>query len=267
MLDNQGHNNTKNIYWNKSTEMYTKLYLYSNEQKMNENGKMLNKTYGEGWKEFFLDVEGWQSIKGYQPITDRDLAKVLSYKDLSRIKQIKIADLQPTWLSNAPKSVQKKRHKIAANSISTGNLEKLQWISENISYNLDGTMNIINLGITFCEDVTGIGKRCNREDAKTEAESKWYRLGSDYNDGDSQEVREASDRYRVINCFSGGKWDTVKWMEFFRDMSWCDGRYWTSTKSEDGKKGRDRELDYHGCKRSLTDPTIEGRVCAFKKMM
>ena len=87
--------------------------------------------------------------------------------------------------------------------------------------------------MTFCKDVSWIGQRCSWGNAKLLAESKWYRLGSDYNDCDPQKVREESDWYRVINLFSSGDWDIYKWMHFFADIAWCNDRYWTSTPYKD----------------------------------
>ena len=133
---------------------------------------------------------------------------------------------QPEWFHNAPKSAQEKREK----------LKNTKWISifdNNISYNTDWTLNIIKLNMTFSEDISWSGDKLYWEEAKEFVQSKWYRLGSDYGFYDSPEIRKSSDRYKVINEFSDGKWDIEVGREFFRDMAWCDGQYWTDTPYRD----------------------------------
>ncbi|MCX6822929.1 MAG: hypothetical protein NTX91_02935 [candidate division SR1 bacterium] len=173
--------------------------------------------------------------------------------------------LQPVGFKDAPTSAKEKWEEYK----DTDNLEKLQWIHDNVSYNADHTMNIIKLKKTFCEDVSGIRKRCNWEDAKQLAESKGYGLGSDYNDGDSQETKESSDWYRVINLFNNGKGDTVEGMERFRDMAGCNDRYRTATGYTDNNlKGaaRYRKLYKGRCDRYWMNTDIKGRIGGFKDM-
>ena len=170
--------------------------------------------------------------------------------------------LKPVGFEYAPASAKNKRERLRD--------ETLQWMYYNISYNSDWTMNIHELNKTFCEDVSWTGKMCNWEDAKALAASKWYTLLTDYNDCDSREEKEQSDRYNVINIFSDGNWDTTEGMKLFRDMAWCNDLYWTATPYKDGNwikgKGvaRSRKLDEHNCYRSWDDIYYNHHVCGFK---
>jgi hypothetical protein len=148
----------------------------------------------------------------------------------------------------------------------------LQWIQNNVSYNFDWTMNILKLHKTFCEDLSWTEQKCNWEEAKQLAESKWYALPSDYNDCDSDEVKQGSDWYKVINIFSNGHWDTREGIECFRDIAWCNSRYWTTTPYKDEKwksvsgVARSRSLSKASCSRCWNYARYSGRVCGFKDM-
>ena len=161
----------------------------------------------------------------------------------------------------------KKRREDLKNS---GTIDKIQWIRDNISYNSDWTMNIIKLHKTFCEDVSWIGQTCNWEDAKQLAILKWYTLPTDYNDTDSDEVKQQSDWYTVINVFSNGNGDTTEGRKLFRDMAWCTGRYWTATpyKDEKWEEVKDvacvRIMNRANCARNWLFTDDDTRVCAFK---
>ena len=198
------------------------------------------------------------------PDSDKILAE-FQEKKLAKKKE-QYEKLEPVWFKFAPKSAQLKREELK----NSDNVEKLQRIHNNVSYNPDHTMNIIKLNKTFCEDVSGAGKRCNWEDAKKLAESKWYTLPSDYNDCDPKDVKENSDWYKVINIFSNGNWDTIEGMKLFRDMAWCNDRYWTATEYTDNNfKGvaRFRLLDKDYCYRDWNNTDDFSRVCGLKDSM
>lgn len=189
-------------------------------------------------------------------------------KSYLRKKSEQYEKLLPVWFDYAPELAKEKRKELE----NTNNLEKLQWIHDNVSYNPDHSMNIIKLNKTFCEDVSWTSKAYNWEDAKQLAASKWYTLGTDYNDCDSDEVKQNSDWYKVINIFSNGNWDTAGGMKFFRDMAWCDSRYWTATKYKNEKwkessfVTRKRKLSEYGCNRNWDYTNSICRVCGFKNM-
>lgn len=231
----------------------------------------LNKFSIEAWEQWFT-----LKISEKTDITDKELADVLSEQDISRIQELKLAKkreqykkLQPAGFEHAPESAKQKRQELS----NSDNVEKLQWIYDNVSYNSDHTMNIITLKKIFCEDISWNKQTMNFNDAKKLATSKWYKLMTDYNDTDAEEIKKQSDWYKVINLFSWNKWDTVEWMTMFRDMSWCNDRYWTTTPYKNEKwedvSGvvRDRLLNKGHCHRRWNNTNYNNRVCGFKDSM
>jgi len=231
----------------------------------------LNKLSIKDWEKWFI-----LKILEKTDLTDADLAYILGDKHIAIIQKLQLTKkreayekLQPAWFEYAPASAKEKWEEYK----NTDNLEKLQWIHDNVSYNADHTMNILKLKKTFCEDVSWTGKNCNWEDAKQLAESKWYTLPTDYNDCDSDEVKQDSDWYKVINIFSNENWDTVEGMKLFRDIAWCNNRYWTSTEYKNDKweklegLARYRILNASYILRSWFTMIYNSRVCGFKKSM
>ena len=223
--------------------------------------------------------DGWFVINtwGKDEITAKDLANILSVEDLSEIQKIQLAkkreqyeELKPAWFKHAPESATAKWEEYT----NTDKLEKLQWIHDNVSYNADSTMNIIKLDKTFCEDISGQNKKFSWELAKEleNTNTGWYKLMTDYNNCPSDK-KEQTDWYKVINIFSNGNGDTVEGMELFRDMAWCNGRYWTPTaykKSnwiEVSGVALFRKLDKYDCNSYWLNSSYFYRVCGFKDSM
>ena len=153
-------------------------------------------------------------------------------------------------------------------------VEKLQWIHDNISYNTDSTINIIKLNKTFCEDISWQNKRFTWKQAQEleKINAWWYKLMSDYNTCDDDK-KEQTDWYKLINIFSNGNWDTVEGMKLFRDMAWCNDRYWTATLYKNGNwiedkgVGLGRRLGKYYCNRGWGYTGYSFRVCGFKDSM
>jgi len=240
------------------------LFLCLTDKKMADP----NKFNIESW-------EQWFTLKISEK-KDKELADVLSGQHISRIQKWKLAKkkeqfekLRPIGFDDAPDSAKEKWEEY----IDTDNLEQLQWMHDNVSWNADHTMNIIKLKKTFCEDVSWIDQKCDWEDAKALAKSKWYTLPTDYNDSDSDEVKQNSDWYTVINIFSNGNWDTIEGMKLFRDMAWCNNRYWTATEEKNDKWEefkdfvRSRNLYDIICYRHWMNFYFHARVCGFKDSM
>jgi hypothetical protein len=179
--------------------------------------------------------------------------------------------LQPKWFDYAPLSMKQKRKELK----NTDNVEKLQWIHDNVSYNADSTINILKLNKTFCEDISWQNKHFKFKQAQELERNNiwWYKLMTDYHPTDSDQEKIQTDWYKVINVFSDGQWDTVEGMQFFRDMSWCNGRYWTATtyKNDKWKKlksvARFRTLYKHGCGAGWDGTDYDYRVCGLKDAM
>jgi len=219
-----------------------------------------NKFSIESWEQWFT-----LKISEKTDITDKELADVLSEQDISRIQKLKLAKkkeqyekLEPVGFEYAPESARQKRQELS----NSDNVEKLQWIHDNVSYNFDRTMNIITLKKTFCGDISWQNKTFNFAQAQElEKINAWlgYKLITDYNDTDTEQEKKQSDWYNLINVFSDGNWDTTEWMAMFRDMAWCKHQYWTATfyKDENWKEEknvvRSRELYETSCSRSTMD--------------
>lgn len=179
--------------------------------------------------------------------------------------------LKPAGFEYAPKSAQGKWKEWA----NTKNLEKMKWSQNNVSYNADGTINILSLKKTFCEDISWQDESFTFAQAQEleKTNAWWYKLMTDYNDTDSDQEKKQTDRYKLINLFSWNNWDTVEGMRLFRDMAWCNNRYWTATPYKDEKwkivngVARYRELYGSHCLRSWHYTGNDGRVCGFKDSM
>ncbi len=230
-----------------------------------------------------LAIKSWEhwftfKISEKTEITDKELVDILNDKQLDRPNKLQLAKkreqyekLKPTWFNNAPDSAKKKRETLKTED----KVGLMQYLYYNVSYNLDGTMNIINLHKTFCEDISYKRKKFNFAQAQELAKTNfgWYKLMTDYNDCDIDEDKKQTDRYKVINIFSQNKWDTAEWMELFRDMAWCNNRYWTGTPHKNEKwkevKGiaRSRFLDEYYIRGYWNDTNSNNRVCGFKDSM
>lgn len=201
--------------------------------------------------------------------SDKFLADVQEKKLAKKIDQYN--KLKPIWFDYAPTSAKEKWEEYKNND----NVEMLQWIYDNISYNSDHTMNIIALKKIFCEDISWNKQTMNFNDAKKLATSKWYKLMTDYNDTDAEEIKKQNDWYKVINLFSWSKWDTREWMKLFRDMTWCNHWYWADAPYKDWKwrliwgfarhRGLCKNKDYY-CDRSWKNTESHDCVCGFKDM-
>lgn len=211
-----------------------------------------------------------EALIGFSLTTKKEILDELGVKTSAEIEaeeEAKYDALHPTWFDDAPQSAKQKRKEL----VKKEDTEKMQWMHDNVSYNGDHTMNIIKLNVTFCEDISWTGQNYNWEEAKALAESKWYTLPSDYNNKDSQKIGRPSDWYKIINLFSNGRWDAVQGMELFRDMAWCNNRYWTWTQYIDndncyGGVARFRLLRKDYCCRSWTETNSNCRVCGLKNM-
>ena len=216
-------------------------------------------------------------IESLSDLPDSDgIIKAIQEKKLAnKREQYKI--LKPAWFDDAPESAKKKWEEYK----NTDNLEMLQWLHDNVSWNANHTMNILKLNKTFCKDISWTGKIGHWKDAKKLAKSRWYTLPTDYNDCDPDEVKHDSDWYKMINIFSNGNWDTTQGMELFSDMAWCNdrnNRYWTATayKYEDWHVSKDknwyistvrcRKLGKGNCERRWSYTYHSRLVCGRKDM-
>ncbi|EKD44245.1 MAG: hypothetical protein ACD_71C00199G0001 [uncultured bacterium (gcode 4)] len=233
----------------------------------------LNKFSIESWEQWFT-----LKISEKTDITDKELADVLSEQDISRIQKLKLAKkreqyekLQPAGFEHAPESAKQKREELK----NTDNVEKMKWCQDNISYNADHTINIIAIKKTFCEDISGQNNTFTFAQAQELEKTNvwWYRLMTDYNETDTEQEKKQTDWYKVVNLFGENTWDTTGWMAMFRDMSWCNNRYWTATPYKDEKwklvSGvvRTRLLNEDYCDRNWDNAYYNNRVCGFKDSM
>lgn len=213
-----------------------------------------------------------EALAGFSSTAKKEILDELSVATSAEIKtekESKYVELQPTGFTNAPQSAKQKRQEL----VDEEDTEKLKWIHDNVSYNTDHTMNIIKLKKTFCEDVSWQDKIFTWEQAKELEKNNtgWYKLMTDYNNCDADK-KEQTDWYKVINIFSNGNGDIVEGRELFRDMAWCNYRYWTATvyKGENWVENNDLVLTrylflkdlYKHWSRTYND----FRVCGLKDM-
>jgi len=237
----------------------------------------------ESWAE-------WSAVLKFQQVLNKqdiiDILRKLPSKEREKIflkflnentenewadKMEKYEALKPAGFEYAHQSVKAKWEELAK----TKKVEKLQWIHDNVSYNSDYTINIFALKKTFCEDISWQNKRFNFAQAQEleKTNAWWYKLMTDYNDTDSDQEKKQTDWYKLINLFSWNNWDTTEWMEFFRDMTWCNNRYWVATFYKDEKweivngVACKRVLDENYCSRSWSHTYYIYRVCGFKDFM
>lgn len=86
-----------------------------------------------------------------------------------------IGDFEPLWLEYAPKRVQSTLKKWKD---SGKNRELIEHIAKTISYNKDGSVNILPLKITFYKDITWANKKITYKEAEEIKERWWYKLFS-----------------------------------------------------------------------------------------
>jgi len=122
----------------------------------------------------------------------------------------------------------------------TNDIKELQWIHDNISYNSDGTINIIKLNITICKDISSKGEKISKWDLRRSIMKRgedwkeiylvWeYKIMTAHDNTHSAEENKNSDWYQVLNIFSWGHWDTEKSRKLFKDISWFNDIYRTAT--------------------------------------
>ncbi len=228
-----------------------------------------------------LSIESWENwftlkISEKTEITDKELVSMLTEQDFSRIQELQLAKkkeqyekLKPAGFEYAPTSANEKWEELK----NTDNVETMKRIHNNISYNSDYTMNILELKKTFCEDISWQNEKFNFVQAQELSKQTWYTLMTHHNNTDTEEEKIQTDWYQVINIFSQGNGDTPEWMVMFRDMAWCNNTYWTATpyKNENWKevKGSVREvlLYKEGLGRVRAYTYHINRVCGLKDSM
>jgi len=231
------------------------------------------------WLHIFRSAELWENYQSVIGTREELIDALLEMSDsdeiLAKLQEKKLEKkkeqyekLQPVWFEYAPQSAIKKREELK----NSDNVEKMKWLQNNVSYNADHTINIIFLKKTFCEDISWQNKSFNFAQAQEleKINAWWYSLMTDYNDCDTDDEKKNSDWYKVIHIFSNGNWDTIEGMKLFRDMTWCNNRYWTATEYKNDKwekiKGvvRYRDLNKNYCNSYWYNTNYYNRVCGFK---
>lgn len=127
----------------------------------------------------------------------------------------------------------------------TSDIKVLQWLNDNISYNSDGTINIISLNITICKDISGKWVKINKWDLRRSIMKRniewkeeylvWeYKLMTSPDNTFSKKENQNTDWYQVLNALSWGQWDTIESKKLFKNISWFDNKYWTATYHQGG---------------------------------
>lgn len=201
--------------------------------------------------------------------SDNILSKVEAKKLAIRREEYK--KMEPVWFEYAGELAKKYWEKLK----NEDNVKQIQYLSKNVSYNIDGTMNILALKKTFCEDISRQNKKFNfiQAQALNEVNHWWYKLMTDYNNTDTEDEKKQSDWFQVINIFSWGNGDTNAWMAVFKNMAWCNSQYWTITpyKDESWEEIKDivryRNLDEDHTQKRWGSLYFNDRVCGLKNMV
>jgi hypothetical protein len=101
----------------------------------------------------------------------------------------------------------------------------MKFLNKNFSYNVDGTLNLLSIKKTLCNDLTWKKEPVRHCDA-IKLTYKGYKLMTDSIEGDVYE--KESDWYQVLNALA----ETCKWwMSLLNIMAWLDNKtYWTATR-------------------------------------
>lgn len=198
------------------------------------------------------------------PDSDGFISKLQEKYFLKRIEQYK--KYKPECFEYAPKSAIRYRKTLE----NKHNIKQMEYLKSIVSYNSDGTINIIPIKKIFCKDFNWKGKKFDFFEAQESSKQIWYNLLTDYNHTDTEQEKLQSDWYKIINLFNNGKWDTPAWMSIFRNMTWCNYFYRTATTYENRKwniipnVACIRKLDWYNCKREHWYKNNAYRLCGIK---
>ena len=197
----------------------------------------------------FMEMENWYDF--FKKFEEEKLRKKFEEYD----------KLQPAWFEYAPESLKKKRE--AAKS--GDEIELMQWIQNNFSYNVDHTVNILRLNKTFCADITWDNREVSWESAQEleKTNTEWYKLMTDYNDTDTEEEKQQTDWYKLINIFTWNRGDDYVWTRAFGILVWCSDIYWTATKHNESNDHALARWLYYG-ERMVYETGVKNMVCGFK---
>jgi len=176
--------------------------------------------------------------------------------------------LRPEWFNHAPKNTQDYRKNLEnkANEWDKEAVKEMKFFQWKFAYNEDGSVKLLTLewGKTFCADLTEKWWYKNWDDAKTLANSKWYRLPTDWNDWDNQADKEGTDWYKLEQYFG----DYSHTWALTHMLGCVPGRYWTGTEYKNQKGvARIRVLDEYDLYRGWSNIYNNSRVCGFKDSM
>lgn len=199
---------------------------------------------------------------------ERIITELQEKKLMNKKEQYK--SLQPKWFENASEIAKRYRKVLEYKN----NIKQMKYLQSIVSYNENGTMNILPLNKTFCKDIGGKNQTFSHPAAQNleKENTEGYNLMTDYNETDTKEEREQTDWYKVVNVFSENQWDTIDAMYILRDMAWCNNRYWTATYYKNEKwevvwgLARLRRLRKSHVSRTWSNTYSTFLVCGFKDM-
>lgn len=228
-------------------------------------GDLDKKISMNSWEEWFvLNIQEW-----VKEITDKQLLDVLGDEGFIRLQKLQreqYEKLRPVWFEHAPqitkdyrKELEDKRNKGDKKAIKE--MEFFQW---KFAYNKDWTLQLLKLewGKTFCPDITGNLWYRKWEEAKILAESKWYRLLTDWRDSYARQHKEETDWYKLEQYF--GEY-TNTWAITYM-LGCVPGSYWTGTQYNDNYRSDAcfRQLNESGSHRNWAYVLTCNRICGLK---
>lgn len=175
------------------------------------------------------------------PDSDKFLKKLQLKQSANRFQLFK--SLRPTWFEHSSIRAKNYRQSLENNN----DIRRMNHLKSVISYNPDGTLNILPLNITFCKNIKDMSlwSWCDihwpNAKAYLDQIKSEYRLMTAYNDSDTDEEKQQSDVYQIMNLLDRYWWSYTK-MTALKALAWMDDlwTYLTATDLKDenwNKKG------------------------------
>lgn len=193
---------------------------------INQEGGLWSNGLTKGWHIILVTLTSRQVEQALRELPENERIAVLA-KFQKWLKLKEQSDVFPAGREYAPKSA--KLYWTALEK--KWDIQQIEYLKSIVSYNVDGTMNILPLKKTIFH----LDEAMDWDAANNYLRSNkyiGYSLLGDYNYLDSPEQKQKTDFFALMNIFNPygeNNWDTMDARIIFRDMSWCDGNYWTNT--------------------------------------
>jgi len=192
------------------------------------------------WLHIFRSAELWENYQSIITSKAELINTLVDFLDgdeiLAKFQEKKLAKnreqyelLKPVWFEHAPQSAKDERN--------TLDQMRMNHLKNTISYNEDGTVNIIPLKKIFNKSVYVINYshsliKSEQYKIRAEASKNWYSVIGDCNDTDSEKDENGSDWNVLLNSFApnnGWYWKIKEIWNIFTAMVGLGTRVWSPT--------------------------------------